>query len=252
VITPEDQAVKDFFDSLAPTYVPLHGRPSTLIERHIRLLKKHGGLEPRMTVLDLGCGPGFHLRRLSNDIGHGIGVDLSEQMIRRANEVSCTDSDSLEFRVDNASTLGTIADGSIDLVIAVGAWEHMPEQSVVLRTVRRVLRPGGRFLCLAGNGDYLWHTLLGPALGRNTRHLPTDHFPSTHEVRLMVPEAGLELERISYWRFTPTGDMPRAMALMMRALTAIGVFVGRRSLWGGILWIARRPAAGDAQESREE
>ena len=43
-------------------------------------------LDPKQDdiVLDLGCGPGTQLIELSKSIQYGYGVDLAEEMIRRA------------------------------------------------------------------------------------------------------------------------------------------------------------------------
>jgi ubiquinone/menaquinone biosynthesis C-methylase UbiE len=59
--------------------------------------------------------------------------------------------------VDLAEQLGSVADASIDVAFSVGALEHMLDKGHVIANVFRVLRPGGRFICLTPTGHYPWY-----------------------------------------------------------------------------------------------
>jgi len=57
--------------------------------------------------------------------------------------------------VDKGEQLGCVADASMDTVFCLGALEHMLDKSAVCRSVFRVLKPGGRFICLTPDGHYI-------------------------------------------------------------------------------------------------
>ena len=73
-------------------------------------------------------------------------------------------------------SLDSVADASVDVVFCIGAIEHMLDQAQVFRSVYRVLRPGGRFVCITLNGGSIWYRYLAPVLGFDTRQLSTDHY----------------------------------------------------------------------------
>ena len=75
--------------------------------------------------------------------------------------------DRLSFLSEDAEGSGVLAAESVDLAICVGAFEHMLNKPVVLSSVRRVLKPRGRFFCLTINGGYVWYRVL--AGGYRTR-----------------------------------------------------------------------------------
>lgn len=101
------------------------------------------------TVLDLGCGEGYVARQLKNRGAERIvGLDISEEMIRHARERESREQLGISFSTGDACDLGTIATGSIDLVVAVFLFNYLERNqcSTVMREVMRVLRPGGTFI----------------------------------------------------------------------------------------------------------
>jgi 2-polyprenyl-6-hydroxyphenyl methylase/3-demethylubiquinone-9 3-methyltransferase len=62
----------------------------------------------------------------------------------------------LWFVIDLAERLDSLADASIDVTFSVGVLEHVLDKPRTLATVFRVLKPGGRFICLTPNGRCLW------------------------------------------------------------------------------------------------
>ena len=102
------------------------------------------------TVLDLACGYGEFIRHVR--AGRKIAVDLN------------TDSSSrlpppIEFHLGAATRLDFLADESIDFCFTSNFLEHLPskhEVNEVLAEVRRVLRPGGRFMALQPNIRYAY------------------------------------------------------------------------------------------------
>lgn len=104
------------------------------------------GLDVRSdwSVLEIGCGIGRLLRPLSRRVARAVGVDLSEEMVRRGREY-CAGLPNVELlRTDG--TLAALPDAGFDLVFSHIVFQHLPRKAYVdryLRDAHRVLRPGG-------------------------------------------------------------------------------------------------------------
>jgi 2-polyprenyl-6-hydroxyphenyl methylase/3-demethylubiquinone-9 3-methyltransferase len=230
------------FDALAPTYAEAHGAASHLLDYRLRVIRRLlAGAAPG-TLLEIGCGTGIHLFALAGGFERAIGTDVSGAMVEAAAQhLDATQPGAnICLRVDPAEDLATVAAGSVDAVICVGALEHMPDKLRVLRQVRRVLTPAGRFVCLTPNGDYGWYRHVAPMLHRDTRHLSTDHFVTRAELRRLLAAADLELVARQYWTFVPRGDMPSGVGPVLAGLD----WCTRRTGWGylrGGIAVAARP-----------
>jgi len=92
-----------------------------------------------LRVLDVGCGTGYLSRQLLRRGAVVRGVDLSANMIALAREAYRE----IDFQVDSASSLGTVADSSIDAVVANYVLMDTPDLPGALAAFQRVLKPGG-------------------------------------------------------------------------------------------------------------
>jgi SAM-dependent methyltransferase len=103
-------------------------------------------LSPRAHGLEIGCGLGRLLRPLSERIERVYGVDISREMVTRAQQALAD-----RGNVDVAATTGRlnrISDASLDLVFSFIVFQHVPSKRAVIRYIReasRVLRGGGVF-----------------------------------------------------------------------------------------------------------
>jgi len=93
------------------------------------------------TVLDVGCGTGDQLIHLAPHIQSGIGLELSETMVRTASRRSRF-LDQLEFRLGTAAEPFAFDDGHFDLVLSTMVIHEMPStiRLHVLREMKRVAR----------------------------------------------------------------------------------------------------------------
>lgn len=101
------------------------------------------------TALDLGCGTGelsVELARRAGPSGRVVAIDPNPARLRQAEAGRPPELDHLVFRQASATALDGVADGSIDLVFSNYAVHWILDQPAMLDEVRRVLRPGGRFV----------------------------------------------------------------------------------------------------------
>jgi SAM-dependent methyltransferase len=99
-----------------------------------------------LTLLEIGCGTGRMTRRLSELFGQVIALDVSAEMLKRAQQ-ALVDRDNIGYLLGNGHDLVEIADQSVDVVFSYITLQHVPTASYVLSYIRetaRVLRPGGR------------------------------------------------------------------------------------------------------------
>jgi 2-polyprenyl-6-hydroxyphenyl methylase/3-demethylubiquinone-9 3-methyltransferase len=183
-------------------------------------------------------------RQVSLRFSQLIGADISSGMVDAAWRRVHTSPyrDRIELRVDPAEELRTIYDASVDIVLCVGALEHMLDRDQVVRQVSRVLKSGGLFVLLTPNGRYCWYTLLAPLLGCSTRHLSTDRFLDRREAISLWQFAGLRLTGWDFWTFIPKGDMPRWTGVMLELLDRMGRIRRLGACRGGLILTATRAA----------
>ncbi len=100
-------------------------------------------------VLDLGSGAGldcFIAARKVGKTGRVIGVDMTEQMIKKARENARKYGyANVEFRLGDIEKL-PVDDSSVDFIISNCVINLSPDKPKVFREAYRVLRKGGRLL----------------------------------------------------------------------------------------------------------
>ncbi len=236
--------VRQFFDDFAAQNTEQHGPPDQLMRYRVALLKVHANLRPEDVLPDIGCGNGNHLMALNGAFSRGIGVDISSKMIASAQATTHHDAGShLQFNVDDAHVLMTLPDASIDVAMCIGALEHMPDKQAVVHAVYRVLRPGGRFVCLTPNDQFLWYRWLAPSLGLPTTHLATDRRLDAQTAHALLHVAGFAKAGITFWSFIPRGDMPRIFRYISQSLDYIGKFICSKHLRSGLVLSAQKADA---------
>jgi ubiquinone/menaquinone biosynthesis C-methylase UbiE len=101
------------------------------------------------TVVDLGCGGGLDLALLSwmvSPRGRVIGIDFAPGMVERARRnVGLLQLRQAEVRQAPAHATG-LPDACADWVVANGILNLSPDKAPIIDEIKRVLKPGGRFL----------------------------------------------------------------------------------------------------------
>jgi ubiquinone/menaquinone biosynthesis C-methylase UbiE len=100
-------------------------------------------LRPDENVLDVGCGAGWLSRLIAERVTEGrvVGMDLSDEMIRRARSVS-VGLGRVIFVVGGVDEIPW-EDNFFTRVISVESAYYWPDPARGLREIFRVLRPGG-------------------------------------------------------------------------------------------------------------
>jgi len=108
------------------------------------------GLNGSDVVVDLGCGPGVPVGRDLCRRSAYVGVDRSSEMLRLARENVPS---AALIRADIADV--ALRPRSVGGVVAFYSLIHIPRQRhpALLRSIRRWLRPGGRFAASLGAHD---------------------------------------------------------------------------------------------------
>lgn len=108
-------------------------------------------ISPGLRILELGCGDGTlwtdNLSLLPEDISITLS-DISSGMLRDARRAIGSSDTRFAFRAFDCRKI-PCKDESFDLVIANHVLFYCDDIPAVLKEVRRVLAPGGRFLCSA-------------------------------------------------------------------------------------------------------
>ena len=101
------------------------------------------------TVLDLGSGGGIDVFLAAKRVGHKgkvIGVDMTEEMIKRAKSTAKKYGyTNIEFRLGEIENL-PVEDNSVDVIISNCVINLSVDKEKVFREAYRVLKPGGKIL----------------------------------------------------------------------------------------------------------
>lgn len=96
-------------------------------------------------VLEIGCGTGSFARMLAVRAERVVAIDLSPQMIRLARERSESHAH-IDF-VEGDVMSWQFSEGQFDCVATLTTLHHLPTEAALTK-VRKILKPGGVFVCL--------------------------------------------------------------------------------------------------------
>jgi arsenite methyltransferase len=126
------------------------------VVRRRKLVRDALGARRGERILDIGCGPGFYVAELLDEVGSEgtvVGLDRSPQMLAIAAR-RCHAFDNVVFRQAEATKLPVDDDG-FDAALCVQVLEYVPDVPAALREMHRALRTGGRLVLW----DIDWTTL---------------------------------------------------------------------------------------------
>ena len=122
---------------------------SSIAEQTIRLMS----LKPGDRVLDLGCGTGWSTRMLAGAVDGGaegsgqvVGLDVSDEMVRRARAAS-RDFGNVLYVWGSAAEIPW-QDDYFGKVLSIESFYYYPDQDAVLDELYRVMAPGASLFIL--------------------------------------------------------------------------------------------------------
>ena len=113
---------------------------SSSTRQFIEPLLDAANVSAKMSILDVGCGPGYVSSAAAARGALAVGVDFSKEMIAIARRMS----PQIEFHEGDAQNL-PFTDASFDRVIANFSLLHLAEPEQAMREAKRVLKSDGRF-----------------------------------------------------------------------------------------------------------
>jgi ubiquinone/menaquinone biosynthesis C-methylase UbiE len=136
------------------------------------------------TILDVGCGTGINQTEFSGS-GRSVGIDSSLTALtlsrqRGVNNLIQSDIESLG-----------IATGCVDLITALDVLEHVDDDLLAMKELRRVLSPDGALLVTVPAYRFLWSEH-DEALHHRRRY-------TASELRNKLTLAGFQVERVTYF-----------------------------------------------------
>jgi Methylase involved in ubiquinone/menaquinone biosynthesis len=118
-------------------------------------------------VLEIGCGTGYYGMYLADKCKDYTGIDIVPANIALlSKKIAERKLENAHAMVADATNLKEFADGSFDVVLALGPIYHLPpkEQETVFKESKRVCKQNGvvMFAYITKLGIYLYHCLKAP------------------------------------------------------------------------------------------
>ena len=172
--SPDGRVQQEHYDAIAAKYVTNLGYPHT--EAYMAYLDRAliGGVgaRPLGTVAEICCGSGEAFKLFGPQIGIGVGVDLSLNMLQAGRRQNAARN--LYFVQADATRL-PLVDGGFDTAFMLGGIHHVGDRRALFAEIHRILKPGGRFYFREPLNDFwLWRGLraiiyrLSPTLDHET------------------------------------------------------------------------------------
>lgn len=148
----------------------------------------HVSIEPQFHILDVGCGGGNALSKMSKMASKGklCGIDHSEVSVKESKKKNKEDviSGKIEIKYGSVSDL-PYGDDSFDLVTGIETYYFWPDPIEDLKEVKRTLKPNGSILLIfearSDNNPEIW---------KDYRDIVDMHIPNEKGIKEELEKAG--------------------------------------------------------------
>lgn len=117
---------------------PLHDLNPVRLE----YVERAGPLEGRAAV-DVGCGGGLLSEAMARRGARVVGLDLAEDLLEVARLHAIESGVRVDYRLESAEQHAESNEGRYDVVTCMEMLEHVPDPESVVRSLARLVRPGG-------------------------------------------------------------------------------------------------------------
>ena len=173
--------------------IPSYLNPNPLVRsifwKRYAQVYKLSDLSKDMTVCEFGCGIGAFLPTLSKNVAKTYAIDLFPQY---AYELA----QELNLNIVFSTSLNTIPDNSLDILLAVEVLEHLDDLKASLEIIFRKLKPGGKLL-MSGPTESTLYKVGRFVIGYNKYH--DYHRNDVYDLCQGILENGFELEKTVYF-----------------------------------------------------
>jgi SAM-dependent methyltransferase len=177
------------FDEALATQLETLYRTRDVLRRR-RLVREALQAGPGDRVLDVGCGPGFYVAELVEQVGPTgsvTGVDASPQTLALARRRT-EGRDNVALHLADATAL-PVPDGAFDAALSVQVLEYVTDLDAALAELHRALAPGGRVVIWDVDWSTVsWHSTdparMARVLAAWDGHLADPSLPRTLAARL--------------------------------------------------------------------
>ena len=223
------------------------------VMRRRRLVREALGAKAGERIVDVGCGPGFYVDEIAEQVGDAgsvAGVDQSTAMLDVAARRTGARSN-VAFHQGDAGAL-PLPDAKFDAGLSVQVLEYVEDVTGALRELRRVLTPGGRVVVWDVDwGTVSWHSD-DPARMKRVLEAWDGHLTHASLPRTLAPrmrEAGLEDVRTEGHAFATIEADPESYGVA--AISVVEKYVAARDEIGpdeAAAWAAEQRELGERGE----
>src|SRR5580765_2939427 len=152
-------------------------------------------------VLDVGSGPGWHVRaaaRIVGPTGRAVGVDLSETMLAEARQVAAARGLDVDFVQGSAYSL-PFEQSSFDRCFSLEVINILDDPVQAVREMIRVTRPGGHICLVAYESDGAFISPAGDPVTRRLLDFVHEHEftrPSGYEMVSILKSLGATVTQV--------------------------------------------------------
>ena len=152
-------------------------------------------------VLDVGSGPGWHVRvasRIVGPTGRAVGVDLSEAMLAEARQVAAARGADVDFVQGSAYSL-PFEQNSFDCCFSLEVTNILNDPVQAVREMIRVTRPGGHICLVEYESDGAFISPAGDPMTRRLLDFVHEHEftrPSGYEMVSILKSLGTTVTQV--------------------------------------------------------
>lgn len=182
----------------------------------LRLIDKFSGNDGK-SHLDLGCGLGYIMAKMSQRGYKTSGVDISKSFLDIAEEKLKHWHLPYEKLIEaNLEKDINLTQDSFDIITSTDVLEHLQRPDALWKQIHRLLKPQGKAVICTNNSWSIWSLekfLKEKVFLRHGFH-PIDNWFSLPSLKMMAHRQGFKITEVRGTYFMPLGRLKRILSVM--------------------------------------